>query len=79
MNPESEREILITLLQRCLEKIFAEQQETKYFSELYRICFPWASCFVVGKNPRPTLRWLFRSATFEQHATAIALIAFPET
>lgn len=77
MTKVEEREILIGLLERCLGKIF-EDQEAKYFSTLYAVCFPHASTFVVGKNPNATLRWVFRSAALSQHIEAITLVAFPD-
>jgi hypothetical protein len=74
---DEERELLIGLLERCFEKIFADQ-EARYFSTLYRICFPFASTFVLGRNGNQTLRWLFRSADLDAHVQAITLTAFPE-
>ena len=72
-----EREILIGLLERCLERIL-EDHESKYFSTLYGVCFPHASTFLVGKNPNATLRWLFRSASIDAHVQAIWIIANEE-
>jgi hypothetical protein len=76
---KAEREILISLLERCLAKIFADDVlEAHYFASLYSQCFPFASTFIVGKNPKATLRWVFRSASLDAHVRAITQIAFPD-
>jgi len=70
-----DREILISLLEKCLQKSFADERKTsRYFASLYEQCFPFASMFVLGKNPNATCAWVFRSASLDAHVEAIYLI-----
>lgn len=76
MKEDEEREVLICCLERCLQKIFAEPRGASlYFATLYRVCFPFASRFVVGRTPNATMRWLFRESPLDAHVNAIYSIA----
>jgi hypothetical protein len=76
MKKNEEREELIMLLESCINAIVLRHGLAKYVRVLMGVCFPHADTFVMGRTPCTTMRWVFRSASFEYHVEAILLIAF---